>query len=1445
MFMRFNKKIVAASLLSAAMLAATSTSNFDLLGIRLGPQVVHAAVPLSDKMSSALDKVNSVSDGTDPGTDAIEMNALWSLLNDPNKYIDKDTSADTIGRIEEALKRPNTLAKGAKESDNIDTVLSKVKNRINEIKVKTGKTDSGTIGVTDDTKRTMDNLTGNETYSSLYASIVYSLSKGESADSTSISLTQMSKYPVNAETANSQQYGALATPTFNSPAQDAGSQLASYVKTLHEYNYLVMKDNTGFSGIWNFLTSWIGQSTRYFLLATAWMGAALYDMSFNLIGWFTSEFTRFNILQVTGLQYGAEKADSAINWIFIQILNAIGLDTSMIKTIQAITYLLILGSFIMVVIAQLNRAKAKKAVTSTKRYGLRILTIVMTIPITAMMYGVTTSIFSGLNLAAKDASRLSDSYVVNVTKWAGTLNLSLAPISSDRLDTSGEVNTAYAPTPSNIAKLNAAIRTIDEASSASDGSKSSAQSAMDSIGSLISDKNASVQDYFNYVASRKTSGSNIAAESIPVTDTTDTRGRTNTYMLVSRDKDKDGTDLLKTIYDLSSDTSDGVAADDATKSYTYNVANAKNVSIGLDSKYDLVPVVWNNPTSYLYGAVTPGNLTKSTVNHANYHLSAYTDMLNDPQTGETASDKNLKAALRSNALSFALINKYAGVKQYSGGAESLSSQSVAFLLQSKLSGDTLLYKGYNTAANATGESKYTGAYGITYVENVVPSKDVGDYMNKIASLNAIWLSAGITSFVVLLTLLKAPILGSIVRHLKGFFSALFTGNIIALIESVLYYAALSSSFIFAYFGVLMSLTVVGALIGTEGVASLVSWLSFVPAYGPILLSWLVCFMMTWPVAKLKLGTSGKSRSVGIASLMVSVPYILVESMDAYMDRMHQRLYGKSRSQSFVNKLNRNAEAIDQGDMIKKKSKKGLDKTLSAIQTVGAAIPGYGTAAAAAAGVMNGALNSSDPNDPNAVIPKTGNALADTALGVASGALSGEGKELNDKDLEERDISMFDTKVDTLEDAAHHGDLTTLKDEDAQDESLKDHVDEEKDLDEEKGDDEEKTLKVDDVDQEAERDDELTLLNKIAENTEGLRDDKKSPVEAKLTDLDELSDQDKDAVKDLVKDADSEEDSIKDVSIKDVSIKDASIKDTSIKDVDSEEDPIKDAKIEISNIDDAESNEAKIDSVSEVNDLRVDDDAEVQSEDKDKSIDSEEPKDVTEVEKALQDNQKPDEFKLFGKNGEYTGKSVADIEAKKSVDRLFDSAISDFKNLKNAPDNIKAAIDPITSSSLARNISDAVESVATGKTIEQVRMEKSVERTTHDQKIFEREKTEQQYKEVLRDTLIKENVAKGMDPAMAAKMASLQEAVGKVTSLPGAKIVHQAVQPLAYAVDKTLFDGEGIAQSISKGRDVTSSNGDRRSSEPRYDRTSDETRRSNEKLSDAIDRLTDQMYNSER
>ena len=640
----------------------------------------------------------------------------------------------------------------------------------------------------------------------------------------------------------------------------------------------------------------------------------------------------------------------------------------------------------------------------------------MTIPVTAMMYGVSSTLFDSLKNAATDASRISDSYVINVTKWAGTLNLSLDPMGTSAVSSASggvKADKKFEPTPSNIAKLNSAIRAIDDANNEkSDNKQRSAQLAMTSIADLMEDKEASVQSYFNYIAANGQSGSNMAAEALPTTSASDSQtGRSNTYLYVSRDKKEDALDKLKSLLGLG-DKKTGEADDEAGKSYSYDI-NGKTVAITPASKADLVPVAWNNPTSYLYGAVPPGNLTTSTLNHANYHLSAYTNMLNDPKTDEVASDEELKQALVTNAQNFALINKYAGIKNYGGNNPALSSQSVAFLLQSKVSNGSINYKGYNTAANEAGSSKNTGAYGITYVENVVPSNGVADYMGKIASLNAIWVAAGYTAFIVMLTLLKSPILGSIVRHLKGFFQALFVGDIIGLLESITFYLALSSSFVFGYLGILFGTSLIQQLIGEGSVASALSFVSVIPIYGPILISWIVAFILTWPVVSLSLGRSGKRRKAGIVELVVAMPYLMAESLDPAFDRMYSRLYGKSRSQTFGAKLANKAQAVDPGTVLKDNLKKGAGLALTGIQAAGSAIPGYGTAAAAAAGVMKGVINGkggmdADPNDPNAIVPNTGNGFIDGAarlgLGLAKDKL---GDDKNTPLDAERDVSMIE------------------------------------------------------------------------------------------------------------------------------------------------------------------------------------------------------------------------------------------------------------------------------------------------------------------------------------------------------------------------------------------------------------------------------------------------------
>ena len=1016
--MRSLKKIAATSLLSVSMLAATNAVSYNQSNhsIQFGYQRVLAAEDMPEAMKSALKTISGVGPDGTPPLSKDERDAVKDLIENPKKYVDAKTGDELLNLVRDALDKPAVLARAGSHEVDKDTILGNLRNELSAASRARGTATTGVDGKKDDSKRDLSDLTSNESYSTLYASVIYSLSKGESADSASISLNQLSKYPVQDGNGQNQQYGALATPSLTTPKNPIGSQLAAYIQTLHDYNYLVMKDKTGFSGIWNTLTGWASQIVRNTLLATAMLGAILYDFSTFFIKSMTDAFTKFNILKVTGISAGAEAANTLVENLLSGVLNIFGLTGETIRLLQYSLYTILLAMFVLKIITQLNKAKAKQAVKTTKLTTLRVFTIIMTIPVTAMMYGVSSTLFDSLKNAATDASRISDSYVINVTKWAGTLNLSLDPMGTSAVSSSAsgvKADAKFEPTPSNIAKLNSAIRAIDDANNEkADNKQRSAQLAMTAISNLIEDKEASVQSYFNYIAANGQSGSNMAAEALPTTSASDSQtGRSNTYLYVSRDKKEDALDKLKSLLGLG-DKKDGEADDEAGKSYSYDVSG-KTVNITPASKADLVPVAWNNPTSYLYGAVPPGNLTTSTLNHANYHLSAYTNMLNDPKTDEVASDKELKEALVTNAQNFALINKYAGIKNYGGNNPALSSQSVAFLLQSKVSNGSINYKGYNTAANEAGSSKNTGAYGITYVENVVPSNGVADYMGKIASLNAIWVAAGYTAFIVMLTLLKSPILGAIVRHLKGFFQALFVGDIIGLLESITFYLALSSSFVFGYLGILFGTSLIQQLIGEGSVASALSFVSVIPIYGPILISWIVAFILTWPVVSLSLGRSGKRRKAGIVELVVAMPYLMAESLDPAFDRMYSRLYGKSRSQTFGAKLANKAQAVDPGTVLKDNLKKGAGLALTGIQAAGSAIPGYGTAAAAAAGVMKGVINGkggmdADPNDPNAIVPNTGNGLIDGAARLGLGLAKDKLGDDKNKPLDaERDASMIE------------------------------------------------------------------------------------------------------------------------------------------------------------------------------------------------------------------------------------------------------------------------------------------------------------------------------------------------------------------------------------------------------------------------------------------------------
>lgn len=1314
---------------------------------------------VKDKVADSMSGLTKISSGQ--SLNDREKDALRDIIKEPTKYVTTERTAEYMNNLESVMKnKPNELAKelGVDATSAFTGLQSQLANW------KNNSSSSGTQGAgtslsgADIGYKALDDLKQNESYSTLYSSIVYSLSKGESADSTSISLAQMMKYPVVSSgdsKIEGSQYGSLASPAFASGPQEEGKKLATYVKTLHEYNYLVTKDKTGFSGFWNWLTGGTTKVVRIFLLNVAWVGAALYDFAMWGITWFTEAFTKLNIIEITGLGSAIAGTDSFLNNLLKSMFAAIGINGSLIRTIQYLFYIIIVASFLVMLVSQMRKSKSRQAVSTLKRNGLKIFTIVMTIPLTAMMYTTTGAVFQQIQLSAKDAQQITSNYVINVTDWAGTMNLSLSPISTGSIAATGEVDERFKPTTANIAKINSAISAL-KSSSSNDPKVTAGQSARDQVQALISDEEATAQDYFNFIASRKTSGSGLAAEYLPqVSSTATSSGSTKTYLLVSRDKKEDVKDKVKKLLGLSDNNNSSGAkeSESVQPSYTYKVADKKDVTIGLESKYDLTPVVWNNPTSYLYGAIPPGNLTTSTLNHANYHLSGYTDMLNDPATGETAKDDDLSKALSENAINLALINKFAGVSQ-SGQMKTLSSQSVAFLLQSKLSNDTLVYKGYNTAANESGAAKNTGAYGITYVENVVPSTGITDYMSKIAGINAIWLSAGITAIAVFLALLKAPILGCIMQHLKGFVSALFTGNAIALVESILYYLALASSFLFAYLATMIGLFLVSNLL----TSTFLSYLSFIPIVGPIILSILICLLMSWPIVKLRLGVSNKQRKVGLAELLVSVPYILVESMDEYLDRFNYALYGKSKRQTFASKMARQGEVIDQGQLVKNTLKKGVNVAVG----VGRTLAGDPTGALQAAGAVVGA----DNDDPNA-IDKTGKGgTLGKVAAVGAGAVLGK-----------KGADIAQKVVGAGEEILGKGDKPTGKEPGVKDSSMKDHVEEVKD------------------DPSRERNSALRTSRDEKDKDGHLEETEDEHIKKSKEEIEkhETKKEDDDTVKfDTTREDDSRLDEIvdntgriadkeKDKEKIDVNLKDLETESSKIETHEINSPEIKDPKIETPDIEIPEVNSPEIDtSKIEIENSRADLAAgKVETDSRMNEVKTHvEKSDVVEGIKEQIDNLK---------------------DGSKAI---YDTVRNPIGSAKSAAQFAKSKTELVTDSTLGRNVADAIESALTGKSIDQIKVEKSTERVERDvQRETQRETVRQE-----RLTRVQNNYERNKEnfssEALSKGLAQVQTAVqdagrNKVVHTT-AKIVQQSAKPFAMMADNILFDGEKVLGNAIKG-----------------------------------------------
>lgn len=337
--------------------------------------------------------------------------------------------------------------------------------------------------------------------------------------------------------------------------------------------------------------------------------------------------------------------------------------------------------------------------------------------------------------------------------------------------------------------------------------------------------------------------------------------------------------------DEDEDTSDDSSGD--KKKFGYNIqlaksnGNTKQITLTKDQKMVANPVMWNSPSTYIYGAQAVGSAAEEEVTKDNYILGKDTKQTYNPEKGTDGK-------FGGNAAAIAMVNMNAGTSHGLPGP--LSTQSTAFLLQSTLKNDSLTYRGFNTTANKPGETKMVGSNGTEFLRYTMPAKDENDRNAKISKLNMQWTVSLVVAVVAIIAAIKTPLIGGIFQSMKGFFGGLFKGDVISLFQHLLWQICVSASLIFVEVGVLMGGTIGTMIIEMPFIGDIFGFIQKIPIVGvaaTFALIYGLFKVFTFKVIK----TSG--LELNMIEAIVVVPYLMIQGFTARMDRWRPLIYGRS------------------------------------------------------------------------------------------------------------------------------------------------------------------------------------------------------------------------------------------------------------------------------------------------------------------------------------------------------------------------------------------------------------------------------------------------------------------------------------------------------------------------------------------------------------------------
>lgn len=895
------------------------------------------------------------------------------------------------------------------------------------------------------------------TYSDLLASVIFSTSgDGKNASASQLQMPVLAQYPSNQD--EIQKYGELRSPSGDSTTQP-GQQTASYIEGLFNYQWLIpVQDDQETS-------DQLG-SVGDLMVTSGTFGARVYDAVTNVISTLAKTMTNLNLVNLFGLGSGENGDENVLTRWFKGLTEDIGLNSSF-RAIRVTLFMTILSFLILALfMAFKTPTTAMQSMKSGRMRNLssRILVIMLSVP---FAIALTSAVDSITPLESKNtfnkAAAINSQYVMDSLAWAAATNLGFQ-------QAGGSAET-YSPDKNSVSDM--MTQSYQRLGTTSEGAQkyiTEDVSAVDMMEALRSGQKVNVNDYLNLAMNAQTSGaiSTVAAANSPLTtpggsisakgffDQTgfgDGGGATKfqPYFLTTRaNTNASASDSTPTTPDDQNAEQDAGAT--GTNSGEVSQQIAFDTSLGGRVKFECASGAMscelaqvNRPSTYLYGAAPGLNISSEQSDYSNYIASKTTHQNFDPGTGEPASSEEKKKILNANAINIAVANRYSGIDN-SLGANSLSTQSVMFLLQSSFKDGTLNYRAVNTGATAAGSSvSGENSRGFGFARYTIPNTGPDDLTQKVTTLMTMWLIASIISIVAVLALLRSPLLSAVYNMTRGFLAALFMGDIGGLMKYTAYYTALRLSFYFAIAAItsgvafanglnslIPSSDAIASIQGTslqdsngDGEIGKVESANFVgaavdgitgtfagwlQAAAIALLSMLLAAAVCIPLFTVTTG-NGKVKKVSFVGLIISIPYIIADAVSGWVDNHVRTMYGQKAvntkgtvssarmrdandyKQSAKNKL---GTAVAVGAMASSVATGGLSgAAMAGVKGVGMAGKGLAAGRGLAKGYIGSKMGASgDPDalDNSAInSPKDGASIGDsTAIGTNETAVDTDG-----------------------------------------------------------------------------------------------------------------------------------------------------------------------------------------------------------------------------------------------------------------------------------------------------------------------------------------------------------------------------------------------------------------------------------------------------------------------